>query len=103
MGHARALLGVSGPSQEEIAVRAAEENLSVRAVEELIKKYRVKSEENATQGSRRDPNIVGLESSISARIGAKVEIRHRHSGAGKVVISYNSLDELEGILEHIKL
>ena len=103
MGHARALLGVSGPLQEEIASRAAEGSLSVRAVEELIKKSRVKSEENPTQGSRRDPNIVGLESSISARIGAKVEIRHRHSGAGKVVVSYNSLDELEGILEHIKL
>ena len=69
----------------------------------LIKKNRVKSEENPTQDSRRDPNIVGLESSISERIGAQVEIRHRHSGAGKVVISYNSLDELEGILEHIKL
>lgn len=102
MGHARALLGVSGPSQEEIAVRAAEENLSVRAVEGLIKKSRVKSEENRTEGSPRDPNIVGLESSISERIAAQVEIRHRNSGAGKVVISYNSLDELEGILEHIK-
>ena len=102
MGHARALLGVSGPSQEEIAVRAAEENLSVRAVEGLIKKSRVKPEENRTEGSPRDPNIVGLESSISERIAAQVEIRHRNSGAGKVVISYNSLDELEGILEHIK-
>jgi ParB family chromosome partitioning protein len=103
MGHARALLGISGPFQEEIAARAAEENLSVRVVEGLIKKSRVKSKENPTEGSRRDPNIAGLESSISERIGAQVEIRHRNSGAGKVVISYNSLDELDGILEHIKL
>ncbi len=102
MGHARALLGVSGPSQGKIAARAAEEKLSVRAVEGLIKKSRAKSEENPKEGSPRDPNIAGLESSISERIAAQVQIRHRNSGAGKVVISYNSLDELEGILEHIK-
>lgn len=103
MGHARALLGVSGPFQEEIAARAAAEKLSVRVVEGIVKKSLVTSEEKPTQGSHSDPNIISLESSISERIGAQVEIRHRNTGAGKVVISYNSLDELDGILEHIKL
>jgi ParB family chromosome partitioning protein len=103
MGHARALLGLSGPFQEEIADRAAEEKLSVRAVEELIKKSRMKSQTKPIEESYPDPNIVSLESAVSSRIGAQVEIRHQNSGAGKVVISYNSLDELEGIMDHIKL
>ena len=102
MGHARALLGITGEDQVEIAERISMERLSVRAVEAIIKKSRSKSQEKRIDEVCSDPNIAALETSISERIGAQVKITHGKSGLGKVVINYNSLDELEGILEYIK-
>ena len=47
-------------------------------------------------------DIRRLETEVTDKIGAKVRIQHTKKGFGKVVISYNSLDELDGILKHIK-
>jgi ParB family chromosome partitioning protein len=52
--------------------------------------------------SREDPDIVRLQESLSERIGARVEIQHTNKGSGKLTLRYNSLDELDGILAHIK-
>lgn len=102
MGHARALLGITGSPQVELAERIAIENLSVRAVERLLKKHRAKREVKISDDPELDPNVTSLEGTLSGRIGAHVSINHDKSGSGKVVISYNSLAELEGILDHIK-
>jgi ParB family chromosome partitioning protein len=51
---------------------------------------------------RRDPNITKLEQDLADRLGAKVLLQHGHAGKGKLVINYNSLDELDGILAHIQ-
>ena len=52
--------------------------------------------------AREDPDIVRLQESLSERLGAKVEIEHTNKGSGKLTLRYNSLDELDGILAHIK-
>ena len=53
--------------------------------------------------SRNDvnPDIKRLEIEVSEKLGAKLSIEHKVKGSGKIVINYNDLDELEGILEHI--
>ncbi len=58
-------------------------------------------EEAATRGRSKDPDIVRLENDLADKLGATVELQHRAGGKGKLVISYHSLDELEGILAHI--
>ncbi len=55
----------------------------------------------ADEGSR-DANVQKLEQDLADKLGAKVTIQHSAGGKGKVVVSYNSLDELDGILAHIQ-
>jgi ParB family chromosome partitioning protein len=104
MGHARALLSITTPRvQAELAALIARRGLSVRATEALVKK--TLSRASTSPGSARtgiDPNIRHLQDELSGRLGAQVTIQHRAKGNGKVVVTYHSLDELEGILEHIK-
>jgi ParB family chromosome partitioning protein len=56
------------------------------------------SAENAGTG---DPDVRRLEQELAEKLGAKVLIQHSQAGKGKLVVSYNSLDELDGILAHI--
>jgi ParB family chromosome partitioning protein len=49
-----------------------------------------------------DPNVARLQDDLAEKLGAKVAIVHASSGKGKLVVSYNSLDELDGILAHIR-
>ena len=49
-----------------------------------------------------DPNILRLQDELADKLGAKVAVQHANSGKGKLVVHYNSLDELDGILAHIK-
>lgn len=99
MGHARALLSLD----DEVQMRAANEiirkGLSVRETEALVR--RLLNPANKPK-SARDPNITRLENELAERVGAKIHIQHKNSGNGQVVIRYNSLDELDGILAHIK-
>ena len=104
MGHARALLGLdSKRKQAEAAATVAKEKLSVRATEALVRRLSsgVPAESRA-EAARPDPNIQKLESELSEKLGAKVHVQHSASGKGKLVISYHTLDELDGILEHIQ-
>lgn len=102
MGHARALLGLAGPEQLEVARRIAAQGLSVRQAEALVRAKREPSAAMSKAQNTVDPNVRRLEDSLAERLGAPVEIRHRASGKGAVSIRYNSLDELEGILAHIR-
>jgi ParB family transcriptional regulator, chromosome partitioning protein len=104
MGHARALLGLdSKRKQAEAAATVAKEKLSVRATEALVRRLSSGSPAEAREPSTRpDANIQKLESDLSEKLGAKVHVQHSASGKGKLVISYHTLDELDGILEHIQ-
>jgi len=103
MGHARALLSLENPSQQlSVARDIIKRGLSVRATEKLIRgllNHKLKLPDTKIQ---RDSNIKHLEKDISDKLGAKTLIIHTAKGSGKLVIKYNTLDELDGILKHIK-
>ena len=99
MGHARALLALKGSMQHDTARLIAGKGLSVRETERLIKKILNPKE---VVHRKPDPNIVNLQTSLTEKLGAKVVFQHGARGKGKMVIQYNSVDELEGILAHIK-
>lgn len=102
MGHARALLSLdSGKRQIEVAVLVAKKGLSVRDTEALVRRVLAGPQNPDEASPQRDPNTRKLESDLTEKLGAKVQLQHGATGKGKIVISYNSLDELDGILEHI--
>jgi ParB family chromosome partitioning protein len=104
MGHARALLGLASPElQIEIGERARKQGWSVRETENAVRAIAGPSpaKKKATASSASDPNIRRLEADLSEKLAAAVSIEHGPKG-GRVVIRYNGLDELEGILAHIK-
>lgn len=101
MGHARALLGLEGARQSEAAQSVVSKGLSVRQTEALVRQLLERREKPAPD-RHIEPNIRHLQDDLSRRLGARVEIRHSVGGGGKLVMAYNSLDELDGILSHIK-
>ncbi len=101
MGHARALLGLADGQQSQAARTVVGKGLSVRQTEALVRNLLEHREKPAPERSL-DPNIRHLQDDLSQRLGTRVEIRHAAGGKGKLVLSYNSLDELDGILSHIK-
>lgn len=102
MGHARALLALGDTrKQAEIAALVVKRRLSVRATEALVKNTLDGTPKSPVPQSL-DPNIRTLQDDLAERLGARVSLQHGAKGSGKLVVSYNSLDELEGILAHIK-
>jgi len=104
MGHARALLGFTVARQQvEVATLVARKGLSVRETEALVRRMLTrKDDDEDREPPRKDPNIGRLEQELAGKLGAKVQVQHSAKGRGKLVINYNSLDELDGILEHIQ-
>ena len=104
MGHARALLAISDPTQQFDAARqVVKKGLSVRETEKLVKHMLAgRTSKPVTKAASVDADIRRLEIEVSEKLGAKVRVDHSKIGAGKLIISYNSLDELDGILKHIR-
>ena len=100
MGHARALLTLSDTKQVEFAKLVANKGLSVRQTESLVRNVNTGSELDRKKSI--DPNIKKLEEDLGEKLGAKVIIQHTEKGKGRLVINYNSLDELDGILVHLE-
>ena len=99
MGHARALLTLPDSKQVEFARVIAQKGLSVRQTEALVRKVNLDDEPKL--GRNTDPNIKKLEESLGEKLGAKVLVQHNSKGKGRLIITYNSLDELDGILAHL--
>ncbi len=103
MGHARALLGLTARRQQiEVALLVAKKSLSVRETEALVRRLLAPPGVAQAGPAPADPDIRRLELELADKLGAKVLFQHAASGKGKLVVSYNSLDELEGILSHIQ-
>ena len=102
MGHARALLGAPTADQPQLARRIVKENLTVRAVEAMIRSLREGKPAKKLSQTVTDPNIDALGKKLGEVLGSPVKIHHKKGGAGKLEISYTSVSELEGILGHIK-
>jgi ParB family chromosome partitioning protein len=86
----------------EVATLVARKGLSVRETEALVRRMLTRKDDDDHEPPRRDPNIGRLEQELAGKLGAKVQLQHSAKGRGKLVINYNSLDELDGILEHIQ-
>jgi ParB family chromosome partitioning protein len=101
MGHARALLGLQGLLQVQAAERIMAQGLSVRATEKLVRDLQAKGTDER-EAAVTDPDIKALQTRISEKLGARVSIQHKPSGKGRLVIRYNTVDELEGVLDRLK-
>ncbi|WP_314409204.1 ParB/RepB/Spo0J family partition protein [Pseudomonas kuykendallii] len=101
MGHARALLGLPADRQLEAARHVVARGLTVRQTEALVRQW-LSDKPQATEKPKADPDISRLEQRLAERLGSPVQIKHGQKGKGQLVIRYNSLDELQGVLAHIR-
>ena len=107
MGHARALLAITDKVQQLDAARqVVKKGSSVRDTERLVRRMQGAggNKKNDRKKDRQTGNadVRRLEMEMTDKLGAKVQIDHSQKGHGKILIAYNSLDELDGILKHIK-
>ncbi len=100
MGHARALLALEGERQSEAAKQVLLLGLSVRETEKLVRKMLQPPRKKVVD--KNNPDVLRLQDQLSEKLGAAVTIQQNSKGRGKLTIQYNSLDELDGILEHIR-
>lgn len=101
MGHARALLGLPAEQQTEGARHVVARGLTVRQTEALVRQW-LNSKDKPAAVAKTDPDITRLEQRLAERLGSPVQIKHGQKGKGQLVISYSSLDELQGVLAHIR-
>ncbi len=104
MGHARAMLALPAAQQANVAARVVDGNLSVRETERLVFTLLNPAKREARRSARRghDADTARLETELAERLGAKVKIDVGKKGAGKLVISYASLEQLDGILARLR-
>ena len=104
MGHARALLGLPAEEQGEAARTVVGKELSVRQTEALVRRYQGLRRTGGGKGKQKniDPDIRTLQDDLAGKLGAEVLIEHSAKGKGRLVIKYGSLDQLDGILAHLK-
>lgn len=101
MGHARAILGLETTKQMQAAREVVKKGLSVRETEQFVRRLN-KPESEKSEKAGIDPDTRRLQEDLSEKLGAKVIFQHGNNGKGKMLIHYNSIDELDGILDHIK-
>jgi ParB family chromosome partitioning protein len=102
LGHAKCLLALDGAKQINAARTVAGINMTVRQTEALVKKIQIGDKSKPDSEISSSPDIKHLEDQISEKIGAPVKIQHSAKGTGKLIFKYNSVDELDGILAHLK-
>jgi ParB family transcriptional regulator, chromosome partitioning protein len=99
MGHARAILSLPDSGQGDVARKVAAKRLSVRETESLVR--RLLEEGKQTPSKRQDPDIASFAERVTEKLGARVQIQHGSKGSGKLIINYDSLDHLEGVIERL--
>ena len=102
MGHARALLSLQFEKQLEAGKQVRNKGLSVRQTEALVRRLQAKKNKKTAVSNKIDPDIRHLQDNLSEKLGTQVNIQHSPKGKGKLILNYNSLEQLEGILDHIK-
>jgi ParB family chromosome partitioning protein len=105
MGHARALLSLKEDAQRDAAKTVVGKGLSVRQTEALVRNLQEQVNNPGkvvVAETVVSPDIRRLQDDLSEKIGVPVQVLHSTKGKGKLILKYNSLDELDGILAHIK-
>lgn len=103
MGHARALLALVGSDQVGVAQHVVLKGLTVRETEELVRRRQnAKPTPKAGSGNAKVENsdVTRLSEKLADTLGAEVKIAANKQGAGKITISFQSLDQLDGLIEH---
>ncbi|MBB3048686.1 ParB family chromosome partitioning protein [Litorivivens lipolytica] len=102
MGHARALLALPSDMQASAASQIVGRGLSVRQTEALVRRLGEEQKNPAqTAPKKLDPDIKKLQDDLSEQLGSPVQVQHSAKGAGKLVIKYANLDQLDGIISKI--
>ena len=102
MGHARALLAVSGSRQADLAHQIISRNLSVREAEQLVGQVEVASRKTSRKQHRKDRDLQALEEELSEILGTAVTVKTMRGGRGKLTIHYASLDQLDNVLQKLR-
>lgn len=100
-GHARAILSLPREQQLAAADTVIQQRLSVRQTEQLVRRYLSGKRKEKRKTTPKDADLRQLEEELSQQLAATVSLEQRGQG-GRVIIEYNSLDELEGILERLR-
>ena len=104
MGHARALLSVDNASQIALANQVVAKRLSVRETEKLV--ARAIEEQNSPAAAARQKeksgDIVRLEEELSDRLATPVVFKMGPKGKGQMIIDFQNLDVLEGVLARLR-
>lgn len=100
MGHARALLGLPAEQQVEAARHVVAKGFTVRQTEALVRN--MQADKPVEEKPIADPDVKRLEQKLAERLGTQVKIKHGQKGKGQLVISYGTLEELQGVLAHIR-
>ncbi|MEO8003294.1 MAG: ParB/RepB/Spo0J family partition protein [Betaproteobacteria bacterium] len=102
MGHARALLAVSGPRQAELAHQIISRNLSVREAEHLVGQRESSAPKSPRKTARKDRDLLALEEELSDLLGTTVAMKPSRGGKGVLSIAYASLDQLDNLLSRLR-
>jgi len=102
MGHARALLPLAPGQQTSTASRVVERKLSVRDTERLVQQLSEPSRARRTPRRGLDADSLRLENELAEALGANVKLEPGRNGAGRIVVRYTSLDELDGIVSRLR-
>lgn len=100
MGHARALLGLPADKQVDAARHVVAKAFTVRQTEALVRN--MLSDKPEQEKAPIDPDVKRLEQKLAERLGTQVQIKHGQKGKGQLVIRYSTLEELQGVLAHIR-
>ena len=103
-GHARALLSLPKNQQVVAAKAIISKRLSVRQTEDWVRRFLEEQEQKGGKKkskNRKSRDILRLEESLSETLAAPVHLESRDGKSGRLVIVYNSLDELDGIIEKL--
>ena len=100
MGHARAILALPVAEQSAAAARIVEAGMSVRDTERLVHQL-AHPKPSPRASARRDPDTARLENHLGEHLGAVVRIEPGRRGAGRVVIRYSTLEQLDGLVERL--
>jgi len=102
MGHGRALLGLPPEQQVTVAREVLEKDLTVRETEAVVRRMQAPARPAAPAPAAENADIRRLERELSEIVGAAIAIEHKAGGKGRMVISYASLDQLDGILRYFR-
>jgi len=103
MGHARALLGLPAAQQVAAAAKVVALGMSVRDTERMMQAAQhAAPKKRRPRGKSVDPDLARLENELSDALGTSVRIEAARDGAGRVVVAYSSLDQLDGIIAKLR-